>query len=112
MILAVGAAIAFGYQGWLSFIDTLGGRNSSLNLDPGLELTLQSVYGLLHWAGASDTISWISHLAVAAIVALTVGAVWAKPIPHSLKAAALCIGSLARLLPMLKCTIFVFCRLQ
>jgi hypothetical protein len=79
----------------MSFIDTLRDRNSSLSLDPGLDLTLQSVYGLLHWAGAGVGISSIFHLVVAAGVGLTTCAVWAKPIPYSLKAATLCIGSVA-----------------
>jgi arabinofuranan 3-O-arabinosyltransferase len=93
VILGVTAAIAFGAQGWMSFIDTLSDRNSSLSLDPGLDLTLQSVYGLLHWAGASAGISWTLHLAVAATVGLTTCAVWAKPVSYSVKAATLCIGS-------------------
>jgi hypothetical protein len=94
-ILGVTAAIAFGAEGWPSFVETLGARNASLSLDPGLELTLQSVYGLLHWAGAGTGISWALHSAVAAIVALATCVVWARPIPYSLKAATLCIGSLA-----------------
>src|SRR5262249_10077471 len=95
VILGAGAAITFGYRGWPLFMNTLLGRNSSLNFDPGLDLTLQSVYGLLHWTGVGDGISWTLHLAVAAVVTLTVCAVWAKPLPHDLKAAFLCIGSAA-----------------
>jgi arabinofuranan 3-O-arabinosyltransferase len=93
LILVVTSAIAFGYQGWQLFIETLIDRNPSLSLDPGLELTLQSVYGLLHWAGAGVGISWAVHLTTVVVVALTLCAVWAKPIPFSLKAATLCIGS-------------------
>jgi len=95
VILGVAAAIAFGAQGWMSFFDTLRDRNASLSLDPGLELTLQSVYGLLHWAGAGTGMSWALHSTVVAIVALATCVVWARPIPYSLKAATLCIGSLA-----------------
>jgi hypothetical protein len=43
-------------------------------------------------AGASAYISWTAHLVAAAIVAATISAIWTKPIAHSLKAAALCIG--------------------
>jgi arabinofuranan 3-O-arabinosyltransferase len=93
VILALTAAIGFGYRGWPLFIDSLFNRNLSLSPDDGLEITFQSAFGLLHWAEASPRIAWTVHLAVAAIVALTVCAVWAKPIPHFLKAAALCIGS-------------------
>jgi arabinofuranan 3-O-arabinosyltransferase len=93
LMLGVAAAIVFGYQGWPSFIDTLIDRNSGLSPDGHTELRLQSIYGLLHWAGASAWLSWTVHLAIGIVVAAAVCAVWAKPIPHSLKAAILCIGA-------------------
>lgn len=93
--LAIAAGLAFGHQGWPSFVDTLWHRNASLSADNGLELTLQSVYGLFHWAGAGPAISWIAHGSVAAMVTVAIYAIWTKPIPHSLKAAALCVGSVA-----------------
>jgi hypothetical protein len=93
MIFGIAAAFVFGYEGWLSFIDTLLDRNEGLSPDGQVELGLQSVYGLLHWAGAPTWISWTAHSCVAAAVALGVCAIWAKPFPHSLKAATLCIGA-------------------
>ncbi len=93
VVLSAAAAAAFGYQGWPSFIDLLWHRNSTLSPD-GVELELDSIYGLLYWAGISTWLSWTVHLAVAVVVAIAVCAVWAKPIPHSLKAAILCIGAL------------------
>jgi len=91
--LSAAAAAAFGYQGWPSFVDLLWHRNSTLSPD-GVGLELQSIYGLLHWAGVSTWLSWTVHLAVAIVVAIAVCAVWAEPIPHSLKAAILSIGAL------------------
>jgi len=93
VVLSAAAAAAFGYQGWPSFIDLLWHRNSTLSPD-GVELELDSIYGLLYWGGISTWLSWTVHLAVAIVVAIAVCAVWAKPIPHSLKAAILCIGAL------------------
>jgi hypothetical protein len=93
VVLSAAAAAAFGYQGWPNFIDLLWQRNSSLSPD-GVQLELQSIYGLLHWAGVSVSLSWTVHLAVAVVVTILVCAVWAKPIPHSLKAAILSIGAL------------------
>ena len=91
--LAVAAAIVFGAQGWPSFLDTLLHRQISLSPDGQVELFLHSVYfGLLHWAGTTALVSWSAQLSVAAVLALTVWAVWAKPIPYSLKAALLCIA--------------------
>jgi hypothetical protein len=91
VVLSAAAGAIFGYRGWPSFIDLLWYRNSTLSPD-GVELELQSVYGLLHWAGISAWLSWTVHLAVAIIVAIAVCAAWAKPIPYSLKAAILSIG--------------------
>jgi len=93
VILSAAAAIAFGYQTWPSFIYSLIDREASLSEVPGLPIPLLSAFGFLQSAGASTRNSWTVHLVLAAIVAATVFAVWAKPIPHSLKAAALCIGS-------------------
>jgi hypothetical protein len=50
-------------------------------------------FALLHWLGPTLSVSLIVHLAGAAVVAIAVCVVWAKQIPHSLKAALLCIGS-------------------
>jgi hypothetical protein len=92
-ILGIGAAIAFGSEGWLSFLHTLVDRQSTLSPDSEVPLALHSVFGLLRWVETSGPVSWGGHLIVAAVVALTVWIVWAKPIPFSLKAAVLCIGS-------------------
>jgi hypothetical protein len=93
LVFGIAAAVAFGHQGWASFVDTLMNRDSGLSPDAQIVLSLQSVYGLLHWAGASAWVSWATHLVVAAAVACTVWAAWAKPVPYALKAAILCIGS-------------------
>jgi arabinofuranan 3-O-arabinosyltransferase len=89
VLLAAAAAIAFGYQGWPGFFDLLSSRNSSLSPDGEVELSLQSVYGLLHWAGASAWLSWAAHSALAVVAAVATCVAWAKPIPYSLKAAIL-----------------------
>jgi hypothetical protein len=93
VILAIFAAIAFGSDGWSSFFQTLIDRHATLSPDGKVELALHSVFGLLRWTHAAAWVSWVGHLSIAVIVALTVWAVWTKPIPFSLKAAVLCIGS-------------------
>jgi arabinofuranan 3-O-arabinosyltransferase len=93
VILGIGAAFAFGSEGWASFLHVLLDRQSTLSPDSAVPLALHSVFGLLRWMETSGKVSWGGHLIVAAIVALTVCVVWAKPITFSLKAAVLCIGS-------------------
>jgi hypothetical protein len=92
-ILGIGTVLAFGPEGWLSFFHTLLDRQSSLSPDTVVPLALHSVFGLLRWIETGAQVSWGGQIVVAAIVALTVWLVWAKPIPFSLKAAVLCIGS-------------------
>ena len=87
------AAALFGYQAWPSFFRTLIHRDANLMLDERLVMTFQSPFGLLRWTGANLSVSWTGHLAVAVVVFLSVCAIWAKPVPHAVKAAALCIGS-------------------
>ena len=93
VLLGAAAAIAFGKQGWPSFVDAILTRNSMWSPDGTTELNVQSVLGLLHRAGVSASIAWAVQLAIAAIVGLAVCVLWSKPVPYSLKAAALCVGS-------------------
>jgi arabinofuranan 3-O-arabinosyltransferase len=94
LILAIAAAITFGYQGWLSFAGSLFNRTSGLSPDAGIYITLESVYGMLHRAGASDALAWLVHAAVAVFVGVWLWTVWAKPVPYALKAAILCTASI------------------
>jgi hypothetical protein len=94
VVLGLAATIAFGFQTWPSFIGSLLNRYTGLSPDPQVELRLQSVFGLFHGVGAGTSVSWAVHSIVAITAALSVCIIWAKPVPHSLKAAALCVGSL------------------
>jgi alpha-1,2-mannosyltransferase len=84
VVLIITSAVIFGYQGWPSFIRALADRG------PDLGVRLDSVYGFLWLAGISLPIAWAIQLAVAGAVTAVVCWVWAKPLPHPLKAAALC----------------------
>ncbi|HEX4595120.1 MAG TPA: glycosyltransferase family 87 protein [Bryobacteraceae bacterium] len=84
VVLIVTPAVIFGYQGWLSFIRALVDRG------PSLAPRLESVYGFLSLAGISPSIASAIQSAVAGAVTAIVCWVWAKPIAHSLKTAALC----------------------
>jgi arabinofuranan 3-O-arabinosyltransferase len=93
-VLAGTETIAFGYEGWASFVDAIAHRSSSLGPTPEAQLRLHSVFGLFHWAGAGIWLSWGAQLAVSVVVALGTWVLWAKQISNNLKAAALCAGSL------------------
>jgi hypothetical protein len=94
-VLAIAAAIAFGQDGWRLFFDSLLSRNAAaLNADDSVQINLFSVYGVLRWAGASAWVSWSAQLAVAGALVPAICVLWARPIPGSLKAAAICAGSL------------------
>ena len=94
LTLGITATLVFGDQTWPAFITSLRMLDSCFSPRAGVEILLDSVYGLMHWAGAGTRLSWTVRLAVAAGVALGVAVVWAKPILYSLKTAMLCLGSL------------------
>lgn len=94
VMFAAIAAVAFGYHAWPFFIDALADRASTLSEVPQEVAPLISVFGSLRMFGVSPANSGVAQLAVTAIAAVTVCALWARPIPHSLKAAALCSGAL------------------
>ena len=93
IVLAIGATVAFGPDGWVSFLHTLLDRQASLSPDARVPLALHSVFGLLRWIETGGVVSWSGHIVVAIIVALAIPVIWAKPIPFDLKATLLCTGS-------------------
>jgi len=89
-VLIVVSAVVFGYQGWLTFMHVLVDRGPTLSPISPISMRLESVYGFFLLAGMSPPIAWAIQLAVAGAVAAVVCWIWAKPLLHSLKAAALC----------------------
>jgi hypothetical protein len=88
--MIVMSIVLFGYQGWPSFIHALVDRGPSLSPISQESMRLESVYGFLWLAGISTPIAWAIQLAATAGVAAGVCWSWARPLPHSLKAALLC----------------------
>ena len=94
VIFGAAAAIAFGYDGWASFIDALTDRSSSLGPSEEAAVRLHSIFGLLHWASGSASVAWSGQLVVSAAVVLATWVLWVKPVSYNLRAASLCVGSL------------------
>lgn len=92
-ILAMTAAVAFGYQGWSSFINSLVDRDPGLSEVPGYSVPLVSIFGFLRSSGVPEGMVWTVHFTLVAIVVTIICTVWARPFPHALKAAALSIGA-------------------
>jgi hypothetical protein len=90
VVLIVTSMVVFGFQGWSSFIHALVDRGANLSPMSQDSMRLESVYGFLWLAGISPPIALAVQLAVSGIMAAVVCWVWARPLPHSLKAAALC----------------------
>jgi arabinofuranan 3-O-arabinosyltransferase len=90
LALIVMSIVVFGYQGWPSFIHTLVDRGPSLSPISKESMRLESLYGFLWLAGISTPIAWAMQVAASGGVAAGVCWSWARPLPHSLKAAVLC----------------------
>jgi Glycosyltransferase family 87 len=93
-VLATAAALTFGDATWPAFFASLIDRTSDLSPQAGVELVLESFYGLTRWAGAAAWLAWSIHLTVALSVWVVVTVVWGNRIAYPLKAATLCLGSL------------------
>jgi arabinofuranan 3-O-arabinosyltransferase len=93
LVFGIAAAVAFGHQGWPSFVATLANGISGLSPVVGIHMTLESVYGILSRIGVSERLAGMAHAVVAVLVAVWLWTVWAKPVPYALKAAILCTAS-------------------
>ena len=93
------AALVFGDQAWPAFIGVMGDRAAALNSDPALNLPLVSILGFLRAGGVNADAAWTAQLAVTAIAALVVAAIWAGRrfggivAPYEPKAAVLAVGT-------------------
>jgi uncharacterized membrane protein len=88
-LLAAAAAFLFGADAWVLFARSLQAHNPATFLpNYTLEAMNQTVFGLMHWAGAGVIVSWIVHLAVAVPAAALACWLWMRPGPYQLKAAA------------------------
>ncbi len=93
-IFAGAAALAFGPNVWLLFLRSVRGHSAGTFLPPNLEALNQTVFGLMHQAGAGLIAAWVVHLAAALLATALACRIWMLPVPHSLKAAAFSIGVL------------------
>jgi arabinofuranan 3-O-arabinosyltransferase len=92
-VFAGAAALAFGSNTWQLFLHSLQSRPAAL-FPPNQAALNQTVFGLMHEAGAGVTAAWVVHLGVALLITAFACQVWTRPVPHSLKAAAFSIGAL------------------
>jgi hypothetical protein len=95
VIAIIAAGFAFGFHSWPAFFASLFERNADLSPTAGVELRLQSVYGLARSMGAAPWAAMAAHVTAAIILGWAVWASWTKRLPYSLKASVLCIGSVA-----------------
>jgi len=94
LLFAAVAVLMFGSNAWLLFLRSLHGHNPVTFLAPNVEGMNQTVFGLMHRAGAGVVADWVVHLAVALLITVLTWQIWLRPVPHSLKAAAFSIGVL------------------
>lgn len=96
-VLAGAATLALGSNAWLLFLRVSRETNPATFLPPPFAITYenQTVFGMMHEAGAGLTAARVVHLAVALLATVVACQIWLRPAPHALKAAAFSIGALA-----------------
>jgi hypothetical protein len=94
VVFGVLATLAFGYEGWFSFIHGLTNRTPGLSVPDGHELAVESAFGFAYWTSATPWVAWSVQLAVSAAVALGIWMLWGSElVSYNLKAAAFCAGA-------------------
>lgn len=84
----------YGVPVWIAYLATLRQTNTvNFMTDGNLDATIQTIFGLMHWAGASIGVKWTMHLAGAAGSVLTIFLVWRTTTAHALRASALACGA-------------------
>ncbi len=87
--------LAFGSETWIAFFHSVP-RTSEMILGSGRAgwNKLQTIYGFLRWAGASDGAAWSAQIATALLLLAGLIAMWRSRLPFALRAAALCVCTL------------------
>lgn len=85
----------FGLEPWRAVLAAAAdNRVAMLDQTEVLHGKLQSVFGMLRYAGASVTLAYAAHGAFALTIAAVLAAVWRGPAAYELKAAAALVGTL------------------
>jgi arabinofuranan 3-O-arabinosyltransferase len=93
--MAALSLLVFGADTWAAFFHSIP-HTSQMILAGGHAgwNKLQTVYGFIRWAGASDHAAWSAQIASLLLMALGIAFMWRSKLPFSLKAAALCVAAL------------------
>jgi hypothetical protein len=91
--MAAAATLAFGANAWSLYADAVTRANlRNFILDPNLDATLQTAFGILHWFGADPVWCWLAQLSLGAPVVVVTCVLQRLPQPYALKAAALALA--------------------
>lgn len=90
LVLALITGVVFGFDTFGAFLGALPSTSHTLIEQGGVGWgKLQSVYGLLRWAGSSNSAAWTAHGLFALTVAAAVAWLWRSKATLNLKAAGL-----------------------
>ncbi len=94
---AAAAAMAFGYDLWPLFLTGMSEASARLSEHQPVatNIVFPTVRGILRHMQFSAPTSWAAQAAVTAVIVVAIVVLWSRPIPMSLKAAALGIAALA-----------------
>lgn len=96
LVFAAAAALAFGPDVWPSFVMGMTEAASRL-ADHGTvsPVIFPTVRGILRDANVGAATTLVVQAALFAVALVLICVLWSRPVPHALKAAALCIAALA-----------------
>jgi arabinofuranan 3-O-arabinosyltransferase len=96
VVFGAAAAIAFGYDLWPWFVTGMMEAGSQLNdHHSASKIVFPTVRGILQHMNFSAQTSWAAQGVVTAALVAAICALWSRPIPNSLKTAALGVAALS-----------------
>jgi Glycosyltransferase family 87 len=93
--MIVAASLALGQESWRAFIEWMPVTSAAVFADGRAGLNkLQSLFGVVRWAGGSMTAASVAQGLLVAGLALALAKLWRAPVRYEIKAAALAAASL------------------
>ena len=90
------AAMVFGHELWPLFVTGMTEATTRINdHQPVAEIVFPTVRGILRHMDFSTQTSWVAQAVVTVGIAAVICTLWSRPIPYSLKAAALGVAALS-----------------
>jgi hypothetical protein len=94
-LMAVSSWTAYGTATWEAFFASIGHTSQAFLSDGWADWSkLQTTFGLVRTLGGNEALAWSLQAVIGIAAAVVVAAMWRRPLPFEIKAAALATGAM------------------